>query len=125
MNESNLRTLSPSEAREQGRLGGIRSGEARRERKAIRQALEECLAMETDLDGETVTNVEAIAAAMVRKAREGDVRAFVEVRNSVGERPAERIDMNAPISEETRREIDAILFGIEQQAEEMGADDER
>lgn len=111
MNPENLRTPTTSEAREIGRLGGIRSGEARRERKAIRQALEECLAMETELDGETVTNVEAIAAAMVRKAREGDVRAFVEVRNSVGEKPAERIETVPPISEEARAEIDALLFG--------------
>lgn len=111
MNDENLRTLSPSEAREYGRRGGVRSGEARRERKAIRTALEECLAMDADLDGETVTNVEAIAAAMVRKAREGDVRAFVEVRNSVGEMPVQRVEAAPAISEEARAEIDRILFG--------------
>ena len=116
MNDENLRTLSPSEAREYGRRGGVRSGEVRRERKAIRTALEECLAMDTDLEGETVTNVEAIAAAMVKKAREGDVRAFVEVRNSVGEKPAEHIVSEPSISPERYAEVEALLFG--------GSDDE-
>lgn len=111
MNPENLRTPTTSEAREMGRRGGIRSGEVRRERKAIRQALEEALSMPCELDGETVTNVEAIAAAMVRRAREGDVRAFVEVRNSIGEKPAERIEAIPPISEEARREVEALLFG--------------
>ncbi len=111
MNDGNLRTPTTEEAREIGRRGGIRSGEVRRERKAMRQALEEALSMPCELDGETVTNVEAIAAAMVRRAREGDVRAFVEVRNSIGEKPAERIEAMPTISEEARREVEALLFG--------------
>ena len=114
MNEANLIPLSQrtkEERREIATQGGIASGQSRRERKAIRTALEECLAMDADLDGETVTNVEAIAAAMVRKAREGDVRAFVEVRNSVGEMPTQRIEAAPAISEEARAEIDRILFG--------------
>ncbi len=111
MNDGNLRTPTTEEAREIGRRGGIRSGEVRRERKAIRQALEEALSMTCELDGETVTNVEAIAAAMIKKAKAGDVRAFIEIRNSVGEKPAERIEAIAPISEEARREMEALLFG--------------
>lgn len=106
-----LADRTTEEQREIARSGGRRSGEVRRERKAIRQALEECLAMEVFIDGEELTNVEAIAAAMVRKARAGDVRAFVEVRNSVGEKPAERIEALPTISEEARREVEALLFG--------------
>jgi hypothetical protein len=120
LNSENLVSLADrttEEQREIARRGGIRSGEVRRERKAIRQALEECLSMETELGGETVTNVEAIAAAMVRKAREGDVRAFVEVRNSVGEMPAQRVEAAAQIAPEAYAEVERILFG--------GAADER
>lgn len=120
MNPENLISLADrttDEQREIARMGGIRSGEVRRERKAIRTALEECLAIECEFEGVEASNVEHIAAAMVRKAREGDVRAFVEVRNSVGEKPAERIEAVPTISEETRREVEAILFG--------GVEDER
>lgn len=120
MNVSNLIPLSQrtkEERREIATQGGIASGQSRRERKAIRQALEEALSMPCEVEGESLTNVEAIAAAMVKKAREGDVRAFIEVRNSVGEKPAERIEAMPIISEETYREVREILMG--------GFDDER
>ena len=92
-------------------MGGIRSGEVRRERKAIRQALEEALSMPCEVEGAELSNVEAIAAAMVKKAREGDVRAFVEIRNSVGEKPAERIEGFPTIAPEAYAECERILFG--------------
>lgn len=111
MNDKNLRTLSPSEAREYGRRGGIRSGEIRRERKAIRQALEEALSLPCEVDGETVTNVEAIAASMVNEAKGGNVRAFCEIRNTVDGMPTQRIETAPAISEERRREVEALLFG--------------
>ena len=115
MNPENLVSLADrttEEQREIARMGGVRSGEVRRERKAIRQALEEALSMPCEVEGVTASNVEAIAAAMVRKAREGDVRAFVEVRNTVGEKPVERVETNAIPPEryaEIQAEIDAIL----------------
>lgn len=111
MNDENLRVLSPSEAREYGRRGGVRSGEVRRERKAIRQALEEALSLPCDVDGETVTNVEAIAASMVNEAKGGNVRAFCEIRNTVDGMPTQRIEAAPAISEERRREVEALLFG--------------
>lgn len=111
MNDENLRTLSPSEAREYGRRGGVRSGEVRRERKAIRQALEEALSMPCEVDGMELSNVEAIAASMVNEAKGGNVRAFVEIRNTVDGMPTQRIETAPAISEERRREVEALLFG--------------
>lgn len=40
---SNLRVLSPSEAREYGRRGGIASGEVRRTQKLIREMVKQTL----------------------------------------------------------------------------------
>ncbi len=111
MNDENLRTLSPSEAREYGRRGGVRSGEVRRERKAIRQALEEALSMPCEVEGVELSNVEAIAASMVNEAKGGNVRAFVEIRNTVDGMPTQRIETAPAISEERRREVEALLFG--------------
>ena len=111
MNDENLRTLSPSEAREYGRRGGVRSGEVRRERKAIRQALEEALSMPCEVEGMELSNVEAIAASMVNEAKGGNVRAFVEIRNTVDGMPTQRIETAPAISEERRREVEALLFG--------------
>ena len=117
MNDENLKTLSPSEAREQGRRGGIRSGEVRRERKQLREALEEALALPCEVEGMELSNVEAVAIALVREAREGNVSAFRELRNTVDGMPTQRIETAPAISEEARREVEALLFG--------GNDDER
>lgn len=117
MNDENLRTLSPSEAREYGRRGGVRSGEVRRERKAIRQALEEALSMPCEVDGVELSNVEAIAASMVNEAKGGNVRAFVEIRNTVDGMPTQRIETAPAISAETYAEVERLLWG--------GSDDER
>lgn len=109
MNDGNLtHRLTVSEQR----AGGRASGQARRERRRLRECLEECLSMTTELDGEEVTNAEAIAASMVRKAREGDVRAFVEIRNSVGEMPIARTQIEqTSIPPERYAEIERLLLG--------------
>ena len=112
MNDENLRTLTPSEAREQGRLGGIRSGEARREKRRLRECLEEGLAMVTEFDGQTMTNAEAIAIAMIREARSGNVRAFCEIRDTCEGKPRNTVEVSTPaIPQSTYDEIERLLMG--------------
>lgn len=110
MNEQNLRTLSTEEAREIGRKGGIRSGEARRERKAIRVALEEVLSMPCECDGQAMTGVEAIAVRTFQKAMDGDIRAIAFIRDTIGEMPSQRVEVEK-ISPETYAEVEALLLG--------------
>lgn len=91
MNEQNLIPMnerSQSEARELGRKGGIASGEARRERAKFRELFE--VALEEPyfdvIEGKTdMTNAQKIVMALIAKAQNGDVKAFAEIRNSVGE----------------------------------------
>ena len=95
-NEQNLRTLTPMEAREQGRRGGIASGEARRKKKAFAEIALRVL--NSELNPETRANVEKVTgelgddestlyaaalAQMVARAVEGDVKAFHEIQNVV------------------------------------------
>lgn len=112
MNDGNLKTLSPSEAREQGRLGGIASGQARRERKRLRECLAEALTLETEYDGETMSNAEAVSIALIKKAKGGSVAAFREIRDSTEGKPRQCVEVEA-ISPEARAEVEAILSGIE------------
>lgn len=89
-NEQNLiRHRSPSEARENGRKGGIASGKSRRERKTLKELL--LLALEQH-DG-TATNAEKIAASMIRAAQNGDVKAATFVRDTIGEKPTDQLDV--------------------------------
>ena len=113
--EDNLKPVrTKTEARERGRNGGIASGKARREKKALKDTLEELLAMpikdgkSSDIDkiksiagikGKNITMQEAIMVAMLNKAAKGDVRAAEYVRDTIGQKPDSRmnIDMNLPV----------------------------
>lgn len=77
------------EARELGKLGGIKSGEVRRERKTLRETLLMMLK-----EGNTQDN---ITLALLNKAAEGDVKAFEVMRDTIGEKPKETLEIeNAP-----------------------------
>ena len=76
---------TPQEAKERGRNGGLASGKARREKKALRElvrlALEEkykssfySTALEKEMDGKPLS--ELIAAKLVHKAADGDLKAM-------------------------------------------------
>lgn len=78
-----------AEAQRRGRAGGIASGKARQKRKELRELLEVALSLPDEERG--MSNAEAIAAALVEKAKAGDVRAFEIIRDSIGERPTDRV----------------------------------
>lgn len=78
---------SKDEARTRGKKGGQKSGEARRQKKALRERLELLLAKKGD--GEKVV-ADEICIALIEKAQAGDVRAFEVIRDSIGEKPVEK-----------------------------------
>lgn len=88
-NDGNLRVLTPEEARKIGKKGGIASGKARRERKALNETLNELLSMplkdgktndiETikslaSIKGKNITVQEALVFAQIQRALKGDQR---------------------------------------------------
>lgn len=85
----NLRPPTAEEARERGRLGGIKSGEARRRRKTFR---EEMLAILDADDGRYNTN---ICTALIKKAEKGDLVAFTTIRDTIGEKPVDKFETNS------------------------------
>lgn len=120
MNDGNLIPLNQrtkSEQRAIATQGGIASGAARRERKKMREYLEAAMVMDTEFHGEVMTNAEAVTAALVRKAKRGDVRAYQTIRDGLGERPVEKVVTNNELTpeefEKAKAEIDRILFGEE------------
>ena len=98
----NLRAPTPEEARENGRKGGLKSAENRKRRKTFAEGLKELLAMPEDdpqvraalialgLDG---TMQDAINLAQAIKAKRGDTDAFRAVRDTVGEKPREGLEI--------------------------------
>lgn len=94
--DDNLKPIrSEDEARAKGKNGGIASGKARREKKALRETMEEMLkvALKDDNLLETygkfgfakkgMTMQDAIAAAMIHQAAKGNVKAFQAIKETV------------------------------------------
>jgi hypothetical protein len=82
-NEQNLKPVrSKEEARKRGKAGGIKSGEARREKKLFKEAIEKKLGQ--SLDG--------MIEAMILQAKKGNVQAITFLRDTVGEKPTDKVE---------------------------------
>lgn len=80
-------------ARIKGRAGGLASVAARRKRKQMREYMEIALKMIDEATGET--NAQAMALAMVEKAKGGDVKAYEAVLGTVGEKAPQMVDVRS------------------------------
>ena len=80
----NERTME--EQREIARLGGIASGKARRERKTLKEELLVLLS-----NGDTQ---EKISLSLIQQALEGNTKAFEIIRDTVGEKPKDVVEVN-------------------------------
>lgn len=76
-NEQNLVRLTTEKAREIGKLGGIASGKAKKEKKLFKQAIEEKLGQ----------SLNTMVDAMIKQANEGNVKAFEVLRDTAGQNP--------------------------------------
>lgn len=84
------------EQRERARRAGKRSGEVRRERKTLRQELEILLNEEIfDKNGKAMNTQKAVTTALLKQALNGNVKAFEVLRDTIGEKPVEKVDVQA------------------------------
>ena len=90
LNPQNLKRLSSEEARRNGRKGGLASVESRRRRKSLKELLLIALELEHK-SGET--NAEAIVAKAIQQAIAGDARAREFIRDTIGEKPTDKVDV--------------------------------
>ena len=101
--------MTPEQRRENGRKGGIASGEAKRAKKAMRERLEILLDMAmkpgktADLEktpnfaalkGKNITVQDAMMIAQIQKALKGDTNAAAFVRDTAGQKPTDDMNMN-------------------------------
>lgn len=110
--ENNPRTVE--EQREIQRAGGIASGKARAEKKAMRELLNEILLLplkkgELDeitsldditgkgLNGKNVTVEQALLLAQVQRALKGDTAAFAMIRDTSGQKPSDKLDISGGV----------------------------
>lgn len=87
--------------------GGIRSGEVRRERKQLKDTLLYLLSVDIKPDE---TAQEGICQALLNQALKGNLRAFETIRDTIGEKPVERI-ANVTPDPDVIADVEKALFG--------------
>lgn len=105
-NEHNLVPFTSNQSREEaaknGRKGGIKSGETRRRKAALRDTMNKLLTMQVEVpelseilraDGGESTYEEAITMAIIQKAMLGDIAAFNAIRDTVGQTKKSEADL--------------------------------
>lgn len=100
------------EAREKGRKGGIASGKARREKKAMRETLAALLSMPmkdgkfadvesiknfASMKGKNIDVQTAISIAMIQRALKGDKGAAEFVRDTSGQKPTDNMNITGAV----------------------------
>lgn len=101
-NKQNLKPVSSKkEARERGRKGGLASGEARRKRKTLKEELLLILS-----EGETQ---QSVTLALIEKAMSGDTKAFEVIRDTIGEKPIDKV-MIADVEPSVIAEVEAMVL---------------
>ena len=107
-NEQNLipnDQRTPKERRENARKAGIKSGEARRKKKTFKELFDLLLALpikddETKtfirglgIEDENLTNDMSLILSMYQEALKGNTKAFELIRDTRGEKPADKVEV--------------------------------
>ena len=96
--------------------GGIKSGESRRQKKAFKELFENILSENGGIvNNEQVSKKEMVAMRAISiltssETKDGDfLRAFEIVRNTIGEKPVEKIQV-AEVSQDIIDEVERIVM---------------
>ena len=112
MAKNEFANMTPEQRRENGRKGGIASGEAKRNKKAMRERLEILLELPikdgrgadleriknfAELKGKNITVQDAMMIAQIQKALKGDTTAAAFIRDTAGEKPGDKTIISGSI----------------------------
>ena len=103
-NTENLVSLADRTTEEQRAIasaGGKASGEARRKRKTLKEELLLILS-----EGETQ---QSVTLALIEKAMSGDTKAFEVIRDTIGEKPIDKV-MIADVEPSVIAEVEAMVL---------------
>ena len=127
MNEQNLKpqnTRTKSEQREIAKSGGKKSGQSRRKRKAIKEQLELLMSLPVQdekikakvetlgIEDKNIDNQMLITVALFQKALKGDTKAIELIRDTLGEKPIEKLEHSGNVGST------GILENIQKQLED-------
>ena len=100
--------MTPEQRSEYGKIGAQKSMETKRKRKEMRETLDILLNMPmkkgkiytaedikcfADLKGKNITIDQALMVCLIQKALKGDLSAIAMVRDTVGEKPTDKMEI--------------------------------
>lgn len=110
-NEQNLIPGAHKLSVEEASKGGIASGKARAEKRDLRKALEMLLEQTfTDKKGNTKTGTQAVTERLFAEVMKGNVKAFEVLRDTVGQKPVEKV-MVAEVEQSVIDEVEKAVLG--------------
>ena len=83
--------LTEEEQRKLAQKGGQKSGEVRKAKKTMKQMLDYLLEKEIKTNKGDMSTLEAIMVSMIAKASKGDVRATEFIRDTIGQKPSDKV----------------------------------
>lgn len=104
--------MTKEQRSEYGRQGGIKSGETKRKKKAMKEALEVLLSMPIKsgkcadvedvknfaaLRGRNISVSDAMLIAQIQKALKGDTQALAFLRDTSGQKPDDKVNIAGSI----------------------------
>lgn len=120
--------MTPEQRAECGRKGAEVTKRIRRERKEMKETLDILLSMPmkkngkvysaeelksfADLKGKNITIDQAMMVCLVQKALKGDLSAITMIRDTIGEKPAEKVEATVkknPLDELTADELRKLI----------------
>lgn len=126
-NEFGNHNYTSEQLAEWGRKGGLAKREATKRRKALKDTLEILMNMPVnkgkvadiegirsfaELNGKNITVDQAIMIRLVQKALKGDLNAVTMLRDTIGEKPAEKVEATVtknPFDELTADELRELI----------------
>lgn len=105
--------------------GGRASGKARRDNRTLREIALELMAAEASPEDikryglpEGVSNAVVMTAAALKKAREGDMKAFESLRDTAGQMPTKEVQVSAEVFTEANKALlDKVAERIKKETE--------
>lgn len=130
-NTDNLKRGNPDtqfrsgrEAVENGRKGGIASGEAKRERANLKRQLQIFLESDdySDKHGNKMTGAELMVKVAVKEMSKGNPKFWELIRDTAGFKPIDKIQVSE-IDQQAIDEVEAMVLGAEEENADTGASD--
>lgn len=112
MAKNEFANMTPEQRAEYGRIGGIKSGETKRRKKALKETLEVFLNMKlkpgkeanieeikdfASIKGKNISVQDAMAIAQIQKALKGDTTAAAYIRDTIGQKPTDNVNLEGAI----------------------------